>query len=109
MKREFALALAAVCCLSVPAAAQYMPGTQEQVSHWAARTYWPGDRHHWPGYGYGGRGYGVRAPTQYSAAPARPEVWWMGDVGYRAIYKPRHYSKGRPTERISRSPARTRQ
>lgn len=108
MKRAIALSLLVVGCLAGPAAAQYMPGTQERISHWSTRTYWPGGRHHWPGYGYGGRGYGVQPPVNYSYRSTGPELWRMGnrmgELGYRAIYKPRHESKGRPPERYSRRP-----
>ena len=97
MTRSFVLALATVCAFAAPAAAQYMPGTQERISHWATRTYWPGHRHHWPGYGYGGRGFGVQPPVEYGEAPAPMSGnHWRSGVGYRAIYKPRQ-SKSRST------------
>lgn len=107
MKRAQVLALAAVCAFAAPAAAQYMPGTQERISHWATRTYWPGHRHHWPGYGYGGRGFGVQPPMDYreTTVPVTRNDWRTG-VGYRALYKPRH-SKNRTTAERQR-PAATR-
>lgn len=103
MKR-LALAVVIVCVCSAPAAAQYMPGTQERISHWATRTYWPGDRHHWPGYGYGGRGYGLQPPIE--SGDARPFASpWRTSVGYRAVYKPRHSSSRRAADRSIRSAA----
>ncbi|HEX7448819.1 MAG TPA: hypothetical protein VF306_14800 [Pirellulales bacterium] len=107
MKR-FVFAVAVMCFMAVPAAAQYMPGTQERISHWATRTYWPGDRHHWPGYGYGGRGYGLQPPVETGEAPAYTSPWRRGNVGYRAVYKPSHSASRRAADRSSRTPNRAR-